>query len=88
MSRVKEVMTMPRKPRLCLTPQLKLPLPEPERLDPLLGRIARRLAPWAWADVWERVQKGEKVKNFHKGMMRATLARLSGRGPREEESHG
>ena len=76
---------MPRKPRACLTPQLRLPLPEPERLDPLLGRLARRLGSWAWVDVWERVQRGEPVKSFHKGMMRATLARLSGHGPRRED---
>ena len=76
---------MPRKSRPCLTRQLELPLPEPERLDPLLGRLARRLAPWAWVDVWHRVQRGESVSAFHKGMMRATLARLTGRGPRRED---
>jgi hypothetical protein len=78
---------MPRKPRLCLTPQLELPLPDTQRLAPLLGRITQRLGPWAWVEIWGRVQRGEPVKTFHKGLMRATLARLSGRGPREEEVH-
>jgi hypothetical protein len=75
---------MPRKPRACLTGQLQLPLPKPERLDPLLGRLTRRLGAWAWVETWERVQRKEPVTPFHKGLMRATLARLSGRGPRPE----
>jgi hypothetical protein len=77
---------MPRKPRPHLSSQLALPLATSAQLGPLLSTLAQRLGRWTWVDVWMRVQRGEPVPAFHKGLMRATLARLSGRGPRPEVS--